>query len=47
MVYLAIDVGTESLRAGLIGPDGRLLASARQAYPTAYPAAPLGRTESG
>jgi len=37
MVYLAIDIGTESLRAGLIGPDGRLLASARQAYPTAYP----------
>lgn len=37
MVYLAIDIGTESLRAGLVDSAGRLLGSARQAYATAYP----------
>ena len=37
MLLLAIDIGTESLRAGLISPDGRVLATARQEYPTRFP----------
>ncbi len=37
MLLLAIDIGTESLRVGLINPQGEVLATARQAYPTRFP----------
>ena len=34
---LAIDIGTEGLRAGLVDTGGRLVASASSSYPTSYP----------
>lgn len=37
MLYLAIDIGTESLRAGVVDSTGRLLGTARQDYATTYP----------
>jgi ribulokinase len=37
LLLLAIDIGTESLRAGLLEPDGRLVSTARQTYATRYP----------
>jgi sugar (pentulose or hexulose) kinase len=35
--YLAIDIGTESLRAGVVDSTGRLLGAARQGYATRFP----------
>lgn len=37
MLLLSIDIGTESLRAGLVAPDGNVLATAHQSYPTRFP----------
>jgi FGGY-family pentulose kinase len=37
MYILAIDVGTESLRAGLVDTQGRIAAEVAFAYPTHYP----------
>jgi FGGY-family pentulose kinase len=37
MYILAIDVGTESLRAGLVDLQGRIAAEATSSYPTLYP----------
>jgi FGGY-family pentulose kinase len=37
VLLLAIDIGTESLRAGLVTPEGRVLATARQPYTTRFP----------
>lgn len=34
---LALDLGTSSLKALLVAPDGRVLASSRHPYPTAHP----------
>ena len=36
-VILALDLGTSSLKALLVAPDGRLLSTARHPYPTAHP----------
>ncbi len=36
MLLLSIDIGTESLRAGLITPHGKVLATAHQSYPTRF-----------
>jgi xylulokinase len=41
---LALDIGTSETKAGLISPDGRLLATARRAYPIDYDPA-SGRSE--
>lgn len=37
MVFLAIDLGTESLGAAMVAVDGRQLAVARAGYATTYP----------
>jgi ribulokinase len=37
VLLLSIDIGTESLRAGLVTPDGRVLATAHQSYATHFP----------
>jgi FGGY-family pentulose kinase len=37
MLLLSIDIGTESLRAGLVTPEGAVLATAHQTYATRYP----------
>ena len=42
-LIIAVDVGTSSLKVGLIGPDLDVLHSADHAYPVSYPGA--GRAE--
>ena len=37
MLLLAIDIGTESVRAGLVTPEGTVLATAHETYVTRYP----------
>jgi ribulokinase len=37
VLLLSIDIGTESLRAGLVTPDGNVLATAHQSYATRFP----------
>jgi ribulokinase len=37
VLLLAIDIGTESLRAGLVTPEGAMLATAHESYATRYP----------
>ena len=43
-VILALDIGTSEAKGGLIGAEGRLLASARRRYPVAFDPA-SGRSE--
>jgi sugar (pentulose or hexulose) kinase len=37
MLLLGIDIGTESVRAGLVKPDGTVVATAHESYVTRYP----------
>jgi FGGY-family pentulose kinase len=37
VLLLGIDIGTESVRAGLLTPDGTMLAAAHESYVTRYP----------